>query len=279
MQIGTYQLLQGTLSSGGKLGLGFGNVSGGMLWSVAFAPLLSVVGSMLIAGKRVLASLFNFDRKIFTEAAHEYRNFPLYSQPKSLLNNLSSNMPTLLLIPAFGEYQIGLWAMGITLAFRPINIIASSIYQVMFQHIASSVSNRKTIMAVLRKFVIRCMLIVVPIFAVLYFFLPVLAVWFLGDGWELTGEYIRIMLPWLFMVLITTSINFLPDVFGRQRTMLWIEIAYFVIRLLALLAGIYFSDFVMALRLYLYASAVVLFIELLWFHHLVINYEKSIGWS
>lgn len=116
---------------------------------------------------------------------------------------------------------------------------------------------------------------VVPTFAILYFVLPSLTEWLLGDGWSVAGSYIRIMLPWVAMNSIASSINFIPDVFKRQRGLLVFETAYFIVRATSLLIGIYLNSFITAIALYSLSNTVMLIVECVWFRTIIGNYERE----
>lgn len=99
--------------------------------------------------------------------------------------------------------------MAITLAFTPMSLISKSLYQVFYQRTAERVNQRTSIAPFFRKFIKNALLIVVPTFALLYFVLPTLTRWLLGAEWEISGHYIRVMLPWLLMSVLVAPICFL----------------------------------------------------------------------
>lgn len=166
--------------------------------------------------------------------------------------------------------------MALTLAFRPINMISSSLYQVFFQRTAEHVQNKQSILPFFKKFIQKTVLIITPTLVVLYFILPWLTAWLLGDGWDVTGDYIRIMLPWLALVLISSAINYLPDIFGKQYIYMYIEILYIILRATSLVIGIITNNIQIALTLYFTISTIILLIEIVWFLGMVKKYEKKL---
>ena len=170
--------------------------------------------------------------------ACEYANFPKYSLPRTLINNVSGNLPMLLLAPFFGVSHIGFFGMALTLAFHPLNMISASLYQVLFQRIAEQVQRNESIKRFFCKFIRNTFSVVIPVFAALFFIMPWLTKWFLGDGWDDTALYIRLMLPWLAVICVGATIAFIPDIFQKQRTSAIIEIIYLILRICALLTGI-----------------------------------------
>lgn len=275
--IGNYQLSQGILNAGAKIGFGYGGLTnGGLLFSTILSPFFALLMSISFAYKKI-KSLFVVDKKECRLVAREYANFPKFSLPRAVVNNLSGNLPILLLTPFFGLAEIGFLGMALTLAFRPINMISSSLYQVFFQRTSECVNERKSIMPFLRKYLFRTISFVLPLFVVLFFFLPDLVGWILGEGWHQTGDYICIMLPWLAMSVLVAPICYLSDVFFQQKKGLLFEIALIVMRLLGIVIGIFYNDFYLAIIGFCIGSAIVIFFQLVWYLSLVRDYEKSIN--
>ena len=276
-RISGYQISQSVFSAGYKTGFGwFGVLNAGLLYSSILSPLCSLIISISLSAKKNLCSLLKWDGEECKKAASLYANFPKYSAPRALLNNLSGNLPILVLSPAFGLTEIGFIGMALTLALMPIQIIVRSIYQVLYQYMAQRVNNKQKIHALLLKYVYTVALIIIPSFIVLYIFLPWLTAILLGKAWYITGEYIRILLPWIAMIVLTSSTNFIPDIFGKQRTLLWVEIVYLLLRVAALLVGIYSASIIVALQLFSLVGFIVLFGQLIWFIALAYKHDSFI---
>ena len=252
--ISRYQISQSVLSSIMKIGIGsIKNIHFGLIIGSLFGPLLPI-----------LVHLF------------QYKNFPFFSFPRALLNQLGSNMPTLLLTPFFGLAEIGFFSMSITLAFRPINMLCSSIYQVMYQRLAERVINKDSIWKLLVKYIIRISSVSVLLFLILFFILPDMVTFLLGEEWLTTSKYIQLMLPWLLMVILVSTTSYITDIFQRQRGYMIFEIIYVISRLVALIIGIINDSMYLSIRLFCTISFLILLIEFIWFTHIVYTYEKSI---
>ena len=272
--VSTYQISQSVLSAGGKIGLGYAGVlQGGMILSTVIAPMVALVCTVVANIKKGIQPLFRFSWQDIRTQTVSYRNFPLFVMPRSLMNVVGGNLPILLLTPYFGLAEIGFFSMAITLTFRPINIVCSSIYQVLYQHISERVNDGGSIFRLLFNYLWKMGVLVLLGFVGLYFMLPKLVVWFLGTDWVMVSDYVRIMLPWLFMVMLNTSVSFLPDVFKRQHIYLVFEIVYVVLRLAALCVGVWMQSIYYAILWFSVVGAIVLLIELVWFMLMVNRYE------
>lgn len=274
--ISGYQVSQSVLNAGAKVGCGYaGWLRGGLVCSTVLAPLLALIINVVRSWKKGLSEVVHIDKPTCCEVAREYSNFPKYSMPRALVNNLSGNMPSLLLTPFFGLTNLGFWGMALTLAFRPINMIEQSLYQVMFQHVAAKVNRRENIRPMLLRFCGRIMGITIPCFVALYFVLPWLTRWLLGAEWEISGQYIRVMLPWLTASMLVAPICFLSDIFQKQKIGLWLEILLVIMRLAGLCIGIGTHNFYYAIVGYSSASTLVILIQAVWYACIVNHYEKS----
>ncbi len=264
-------------SAGAKLSFGFGGgLQGGLILSAVIAPIVALSISIVRNWKSSIKELFVCNANDCCLVAKQYSNFPKYSLPRAIINSLSGNLPVLLLTPFFGLSEIGLLGMAITLAFRPINMISSSLYQVFYQRTAEQVQNQQSIKSFFVSFVKSVLVIVIPCFVILYFFLPTLAEFLLGEEWRETGVCIQIMLIWLVMSSLGAPISYISDIFLKQKVALFFEIFLLVLRLLGLFIGIYTNNFLYAIAGYSFASAIVIFFELLWYRNLIRQYEMVV---
>ncbi len=275
-RISLYMLLLSLVAAGLKVLLGWLGVEGGLLWAAVIAPwaaLLAVTRWRRHAAHRRTG----LDRVQVGTVAWEYVYFPFFSLPRSLTNTLALALPSIMLTPAFGLETVGLVAMAITLSFKPISLIVSSLYQVLFRETSERVNRRETILPRLRKLSLMTVAVVVPLFAALCFVLPMLTAWLLGAEWEVSGRYIRWMLPWLLFTCLNSPIAFLIDVFMAQKVGLVFEVMLLVFKAAGIGIGIWFGDVTMAVAGFSLMSAAALALQLIWFYTLVRRYEHSIA--
>jgi O-antigen/teichoic acid export membrane protein len=253
-----------------------GYLAGGLLFGTIIAQLIAFGGSVQIAFKKGLKGVFSTPVAEIKQVANEYANFPRFSLPHSLVNTIGGSLPILLLTPFFSLSDIGFFGMAMVLAFRPINILSSSLHQVFYPISAQKVNDKQSIRPFLRKYISRSFWLTLPFFAMLYVILPWLTAWLLGNEWSVTGEYIRLMLPWLLVSAIVAPISYLADIFAQQKTALLLEISSILMRLGGLIIGILAENFYLAIALYCAASALIILVQLVWYWQLVSRYEKNL---
>ena len=132
--IGGFQASQSIAGAAFKVGFGGVRLPGGLIVSCVLAPLGSLIG-VIICGWRKCVSLLliRYPMTTYKQVAGEFSRFPKYSLPRSLLNSVSINLPVFMLTPVFGVTEMGFFSMAFALAFRPINMICASFYQVLFR--------------------------------------------------------------------------------------------------------------------------------------------------
>ncbi|MBQ0153555.1 MAG: oligosaccharide flippase family protein [Bacteroidales bacterium] len=275
--ISVYQVSQSVVGSVCKIVFGvIGMVGVGLITSSIIAMAVALILSCCFERK------FN-RRDILTchtswnelkQVAREYKNFPIYSFPRSILNSVSGNLPALVLSPVFGLTELGFFGMAVTLAFRPIQLISQSVYQVLFQRYSVIIRQQEQVLPFTIQMVKKAVLVIVPVFVVLWFVLPTLVCWLLGAEWGTTSYYIRIMLPWLALVVVAPTLGFIPDIFMQQKTATMIEVGYFILRVLALGLGVWCFSFKVAILAYTVVGCIVLGGQIGWYFYLLIQYEK-----
>lgn len=270
-----YTLWQGLINNGLKVGSGFLKAGlMGLVWANLSSHFISILSCF--TRKETWNQLFHFNKKEILAAASEHRKFPLYTLPHTFINMVSGNLPILLLSGYFGMAEIGLFSMGITIGFRPINLLSTSLDQVISQSMAERVNKQEPIWNSLYQSVRKLFIFALPAFIVLFFLVPYIVKFFLGEQWDQSALYIQIMIPWFLFALFAASLSSVPSIFGKQRTSLIIEFLLIILRFIALCIGIYLNSFVWAIILFSFVSTIVVVVQLIWFLLLVRNYEHSL---
>lgn len=258
---------------------------GNLGWSTAGLIVSAVSGSVLIllavclyaqSKDRIFSSLGNRPTWSSTLAlAKEYIKFPKYSLSRKTLNLLSKSLPIFLLSAHFGMTEIGLYSMGLLLAHTPINVACGSLYKIMFRFVSEKVWNSETILPIIKKYIASVLMVGFPSFALLFFILPDLTAMLLGDEWRTSGEYIRLMLPWLLAFAVFNVLDFLPQLFKKQEGLFYFEIITLILRTSALVVGIYLDNIYLALALYFMVCFIMQASGSIWLVFMARSYDKG----
>jgi O-antigen/teichoic acid export membrane protein len=272
--ISAYNITQSIISSGLKCLLGIkGFIQSGLVWGTFLGQFLAILISFSKSGIS-LKKIRKVKKVELMDVAKMYSNFPKFEMPHEMLNSFAGNLPVLLLSIYFEMGEIGLFSLALTVGFRPVNLFCNSVYQVLFKKTSERVHHRENFKNELLLFCKMCMVGILPFFLFFFFISEWIFGLLFGLEWKEAGYYLKLMLPWLFMVVLVASISFVPDLFFKQKTAMKIEIIYVILRIIALILGIYSQNFHLAILLYCGISAFMLIVKLLWYFRLIKKYER-----
>ena len=272
-----YQISQSILSAVGKWGFGFaGKTTIGLPLATVLAQFGSLGVSVALAWKKLRA---NWEKVLWSDCravAVEYRNFPMFNLPRSLVNSLGQALPIWFLTPCFGLEKVGQLSLALLAAFVPLNIVARACYQVLFQRVSKAVQQQQPINQLLRRFMFVTTAILFVGMAIVYFFVPQLVTILFGAEWIESASIIRCMYPYLLLMPICGSICFLADVFAKQKIAMWLETGYVAAMAITLWLGTHFTDFLTTISVYAWLGFGYLIIQLIWFISLVRHYQRTL---
>ena len=209
-------------------------------------------------------------------AARKHRNFPLFVASKDFINSLSASLPFLWLAMYFDRADVGLFGLAFTVVFRPVNLINNACERVLYARTAESVRAHRSIGSVIRHFLLVVAAVAVPVAVVGWFVAEPLFTFLFGSNWTGCGVYVRALLPWIVLSLCSTSLTFVSNIFSTQRIEFGFYLVLFVLRVAAIAVGIHAGSFLLAIRLYATAGALVAASLLVWYLWQVRRYERSL---
>ena len=263
-------IFQSAATSLSKLLLGiFGMKSGGLIIGNISGRGMS--SAMLVIQMAVKDGLRHFPVSIkkIRYWAHHYKNFPRYDLAHALVNTLSGNLPILLFTSYFSSAAAGFYSLGISIAFRPLNVFSNAMEQLLSQRIIAKHNDHIPIYADIKKIVRFFILIGVVPFIVFGIFTPQIFDIVFGSKWIEAGHYVRLLLPWLFCVYLVTPLSFIPNIFYRQKKAMIINFFYFGLRLIGLIGGIASGSIYLAVALFSLAGCFIQGYNLWWYLRLV----------
>lgn len=193
--------------------------------------------------------------------AFRYRYFFLYLLPSALLNNMSSNLPVVLLPFFFAKDYVGYFSMTLSLLLLPVQLIGTSIGKVFYKK--TSVENDA---AKINKLASRLFLILFSIGMVMNIILipfgEELFSFVLGKNWGISGIYAGIMAPWVLLTLVFSPLSVIFDSKDRQNIELVMNFVLFLARVaVILIGGMLYNDMFVTVMLYCITGIVVWIIE------------------
>ncbi|MCK4922407.1 MAG: oligosaccharide flippase family protein [Bacteroidales bacterium] len=235
--------------------------------------IVGAISGQIIGALVFLHKLFKSDNAFFRkvnvsklrELAKRYILFPKYNMIHYLTNNLSSSLPIFVLSSFFSPEKVGFYSFGFMMINRPMNLLSGSFTQVFSQRTIEMFNKGQFISKDVKKFVLRLLFIAILPFSLAAVFGPAIFDFVFGDNWLEAGKYMRILLPWLFVVFISSPLSFLPDMLSKQKKAMIIDLVKFFLRIIALVIGVKMNDIYLLLYLFSGISFILVSYNLYWY--------------
>lgn len=233
------RILSAVAITGGQLGAGAAGIAtGGAL--IATSALGQGVGTAVLG-----IQILHDDRRRFANHLSlarvkavlvRYKRFPLYDSWSGLLNVSSWQLPSLLLPVFFSPVQVGYYALAYRLIVLPMDLVGSAIQQVFFQR--ASNAERDGDLANLTESVFTVLLRIglFPMLTLALIGEELFSVVF-GTAWAEAGLYTQLLAVWAVVWFISSPLSTIYMVQEKQTFGLQVNIANFVTRLAAIVAG------------------------------------------
>lgn len=171
------------------------------------------------------------------QVAVKFADFPKFRLPQVVLNNISRNIPTLLLAFFFHPEVVGLYVLCQRVLKTPSALVGSAIVKILLPHLAETAQNNKPLRPVIVKATMLLISVSIIPFALIFIFGPALFGRVFGSFWADAGHYARWLAPSLFFGLINVpSVQAIP-IMGLQKQLLLFEIFCVILRPAAIIAG------------------------------------------
>jgi lipopolysaccharide exporter len=166
-----------------------------------------------------------------------YRKFPLVDSWGSFINNLSWQLPSLMLLYFFSETVVGYYSLSNRLILLPLTLLGNSIAQVFYQRSAELRANPSNLARSVELVFHR--LTAIGLFPALVLGIcgPQLFAIVFGANWVEAGRYAQILSPWMFVLFISTPLGNLFATLERQELSLLVNSVILITRFVSLLVG------------------------------------------
>ncbi|MCA1746802.1 MAG: oligosaccharide flippase family protein, partial [Bacteroidales bacterium] len=190
-------LSQSIVNSGLKLSTSGTVPAGGGLILGAIAGQVAGAGYFLFSWLRKFRMHFtDISRAGMREVAVIYYRFPGFNLPNNLVNSISNSMPVFLIGAYFGAAELGLYSLGFTMIFRPMNLVTNSMEQVFSQRVIKKYTERISIRRDVITLIKRSFQIGIVPFLLAGIFGPLIFRTIFGEAWEVSGRYMQLLIPW-----------------------------------------------------------------------------------
>ena len=208
--------------------------------------------------------------------AHKYINFARYVMPRELVSSFSSNLPLMWLSIHFDKPLLGLFSLALTFTQRPAGVLANTFEKVLYQNITAKVQSHLPLRRDVGRFVLLLGSGILLVGPLIFLFAEPVFVFLFGNQWVGTGYYVRCLLPWMAILVVSNSLSFVGNIFSTQRVDFILQVVQLLLRAAALLIGITLSDFQLAILLFAVVSALIAVVQLGWYLYQIHRYDHNL---
>lgn len=218
--------------------------------------------------------LFSINKEKVIEVAKLHKNQPLFSLPAQLANSMSYSLITVFVTNLFGLATVGYYAISVKLLGLPLALIGGNISKVFVERASVEYKQTGGYKKAFNQTFWILLSISIPMVIILYIVSPALCEWFLGKGWGVSGEYIRILAPMFGVRFITSALSPALIIVSKQKFEFLLQLLFLLFNLASyIIAKVFDLDiigFLMIVNvLFSFAYALYLF--------MVFKYSKAIN--
>jgi O-antigen/teichoic acid export membrane protein len=188
--------------------------------------------------------------------AKKYKDIPKFNTLISFLNTLSNEIPVLMITKYFGLANAGIYGLAIKVGRAPSGIVQDSVSQVFFNKASEIYNTDKNLTEIISKTFKNLLkiglLIFIPLF-IISFYLDIV----FGKDWYQVGIYLRVLIPWLFIMFLSSPLTSLIVVLNKQKAILFYDIFLLTFRFLAFYVGYYIYNDILISLIFFSAVGVV----------------------
>lgn len=174
-------------------------------------------------------------RKIKNIIFHTGKRQILYLVPAQFINSFSVSLITISLSYLFSSATLGYYSAGARILDIPIIFITSNVSKVMYQKASESIEKKQPIFKIVFSVIMVLSIVSLLGFGVLFIIAPHITQFVFGDGYGVSGVYIRCLCIMYAVRLVATSFAGFYTVFKKQQYELYLNLMLVVFGIVSLM--------------------------------------------
>lgn len=248
----TTQIIQTTTGNGLKLGFGLCNfLNVGALLIGQFIGNLAALLMLIIQAFRHNKEglLGGLSKKRIRYLACKYKKFPLVETWSDLIQNLSLQLPILMLTTFYSPTIVGFYSLGYMVLQAPLSLIGGSISQVYYQRASIAVRSQNLATLVEDVVTVMFLLTVIPLCMLVVLGGNIFEIVF-GLEWVEAGIYVQILALWAIIFYVTQPLSLTFALVNRLEDRVKANILNLIMTLLAFGIGGFYQNIYFTLILF-----------------------------
>lgn len=196
---------------------------------------------------------------------------PLFAAPAALANTLSYSSVNIFIAILFGLDILGFYSISYRVLGLPLSLVSGNVSKVFFEEAARQKETtgnfyRVTIRTLLIMSVISLFMVIFMMFVIPPFFGKVF-----GSGWEVAGQYVKVLSPMFGIRFVTSSMSTGLIVANKQKVDFMLQILFILGSL-----GCYFIADIYLINTTLYLTLISVIFSMVYIGYLIsiIRYSK-----
>lgn len=253
-----------------------GLLSGGLIIGKLLGDLFSTgyLTSRLFKVEGYLNQKFDYSRGVYL--LKKYDKYLKFNAPHALVTSISTSSTALILSYFFGEEIVGFYGLSFMVCIAPVAVISTAFYPIISQKISEKVNQGLEIRSYTKKSIQVLALISFLPFLGLIIYGPEIFTFVFGEEWAVSGIFVQILAPYLFLVFILSPLMYIPLVVNKHKNSFGFEIVLTVSRVGGMIFGSLNGDVYLALALYVGFSIIVQLANLIWIYSLTKKNSESL---
>lgn len=243
----------------GSIKSGAAGLVGGQILSSIFSNMR--LAKALLNNKKLLKAI---SKESIINQAKKYTDFPKFQAPHAMLNNLSSSLPTFLFSTFFSIGIVGFYSLATRIVFAPLGILSNASAKVYNQRVSELYNNHEDAFSFTVRFLKSLAKKIILPLVVIGLFAPVIFAFVFGEEWREAGVYTQILIPWMTLNLLASTISFIPSLVGMQKKAFVLSAIQLFLISISFVFGIYFHNIYLALFLFCFTNSIVLLYNMSW---------------
>lgn len=215
----------------GPLGLIIGRVSGFLFANLYYLRMFF---------KRDRQALRLINKKQSNQMVRENRKFIYFTTPSVFIGNLINVVYLQLFLYYFGDDIVGMIGVSMTYLSAGFGVVAISFSQVFYSKVAETKSKEK-LLDMYKRFAKNLMLIALVPILLVYLIPSSWVAQLLGEEWLHLMDIARIMVLWLAVWFVSSSLSFIYMRLRKQQVMMFYDFMHLILIVIGFFIG-YFSN-------------------------------------
>ncbi len=242
-----------------------------LLFCFVISNIFVAVYGLISLPNRYILNILQFKLEKAKSVFKTHKQYIFFNLPQSLIDNLSSQGSVFMTSGFLGFVTLGQYNLYQKIAYTPINLVTSSVGQVLYRFFTEIQDEKSKILKAFRLY--RILFVIAAIlFSILYFFIPRLVAILFGAKWHESSSIIQVSLLYLFFYLMCAILQYIPFVKNKLKTNLIYASIWNVYFLLCFFVGVVINkNLITTLYLINFGALIYYPTYLLWIYNIYVK--------